>query len=137
MKGQTDESSFITTLDQAVKRPGDFSSIPAKLKIEFMRLNGTQFPRVITSDGQIQQAKQNQQDKDGLKTLILSQLKITTDPPRVVQSFIPPPIPLHPDSFCHFLYIYPDSVDFSKIQVSKHIRNIAIEVRLKIGDEYT
>ncbi|KAA6385125.1 MAG: hypothetical protein EZS28_019348 [Streblomastix strix] len=150
MKGQTDESSFITTLDQAVKRPGDFSSIPAKLKIEFMRLNGTQFPRVITPDGQIQQAKQNQLDKDGLKTLILSQLKITTDPPRVVQSFIPPPIPLHPDSFSHFLYIYPDSVDFSKIQVSKHIRNIAIEiqvskhirniaieVRLKIGDEYT
>jgi hypothetical protein len=59
-------------------------------------------------------------------------------PCRLIHSFLPPQFPIGLDSFFNFLYIYPESIDFSGLGrkgSSTSFRNICVEVRFKDGDD--
>ncbi|KAA6324288.1 MAG: putative DOCK family protein, partial [Streblomastix strix] len=55
-------------------------------------------------------------------------------PVRQVQSFNPPPLPMPQNSFTHFLYIYPEMIDFTIKVNGQRVRNISVKICVRDTD---
>ncbi|KAA6397583.1 MAG: hypothetical protein EZS28_006889, partial [Streblomastix strix] len=73
------------------------------------------------------------QQEENDEIIILEQL-LNGDPVRQVQSFNAPPLPMPQNSFTHFLYIYPEMIDFTIKVNGQRVRNISVKICVRDTD---
>lgn len=136
-RGTPDEKTLIESIDLASKKPGEFKLIPCSMSLDVMHLQNTRAPNTISPQLSEEGMAVQDDTADEQEKPLNSELTELKEPIRMVQSFLNPKLPLTFRSFYHFLYVYPDCVDFTGKIASERARNICIDIRLKNSDEST